>query len=75
MEQPSETDHVPNGACLPCPHVHCDYCENVIPTVPCPTEALTEMLIHLRDSHREQWLSPECAEYREFAPMYGVESL
>lgn len=68
-------DEMPKGECLPCPHVHCEFCEFTIATVPDQHEALRDILIHIRNTHKEDWLAPENAEFRAAAPMYGVESL
>lgn len=66
---------MPKGECLPCPHVHCEFCEFTIPTVPSEHDALRDTLIHIRDTHNDEWMSPDCAEYRRDAPRFGVESL
>jgi hypothetical protein len=68
-------DETPKGDCLPCPHVHCEFCEFTIPTVPDQRDALRDILIHIRTDHPEEWQAPENAEFRAGAPEYGVESL
>ncbi|AAN02137.1 gp83 [Mycobacterium phage Barnyard] len=74
--KPYAEGETPKGECLPGPHVHCEFCtEHVISTVPSEIDALRDMLIHIRDDHKEAWLSEECREYRENAWKFGVESL
>lgn len=69
-------DELPNGYCnLPYPHVHCEFCEFTIPTVPDQRQALRDILIHIRDTHNTKWMSDGSAEFRAAAPFYGVESL